>query len=216
MDIKENFATTGRQMDAAWRKAISEGKLRANAGLRSVSDFAEANVNKLKDAASEGLLRVVPNPKYRVKLLNVAAHADDVGGTLGAAWAAGSVVGGTLGGMLGGKVNKVMIANVDKLRPVGADQAKAVAALKEARKTGKLIEKGKSLPIGVGQGAKFGVKVGAKFAGAGLAVLSVAGGVMGAMDKTNVKGKQLEAAIQDRMANKKIRERSSNRLKRQA
>ena len=35
MSITETFATTGRKMDAAWKKAISDGKKQATRGLKA-------------------------------------------------------------------------------------------------------------------------------------------------------------------------------------
>jgi hypothetical protein len=216
MNVVDSLGNTGRKMDAAWRQAISEGKLRANAGLKRVSDFTEKNVNKLKDATAQGLLNIVPNQKYRVKLLNVAAKASDAGNVvLGSAFTKGVAIGAPIGGALGGMFNKHVIANVNKLRPVGADQAKAVAAFKQAKRTGVLIENGRKIPIGAVQGAVHGLKLATKVIGAGTVLLTGAAAVMGAVDKENIDGKRLEKALQARVANKKIRERSSTRLKRQ-
>lgn len=185
MKTGDTLGNSGRKMDPAWRQAISEGMRKAKNGL------------------SRAVVHGIKNENTRIRVLNTFSNAANSGKLLGAAWAKGALAGGAIGGTLSGAVNKYLVKNPTKLKGTTAREKAAIDAIKAwkaAGSKGPLKVAGKVVPIGALKGLKYGVGIGAKIAGAGAAVLTVAGGAYGALSKDTSAGKDLNNRMKHRVA----------------
>ena len=165
----DGFGNTGRKMDAAWKRAISEGKKKANA-VGGALQRAGAGAVTL---AAKGAVKAMPNVTARKTVLGGLSGATGAG-VLGAI--AGSSYAGNVAAAAA-TMNQRVLRKHGVFRGIGGNNLIGPNGISKAQKAAGLIIDGKTkFPINM-NGVSHFMKAGAK---AGGAVSAVGGAVIGA------------------------------------
>jgi hypothetical protein len=183
-----SLGNSGRQMDEAWKKAISEGK---------------KGIHKVEQISAKMALAVLPkNDKARQHILGGIT-----GAALGATGLGGAYTGvGIVGGAVVGKLNKIGLTSLINRSTKGIEYtvpnlpklATKSAALKALGKVDHVTGlNGIKYPVGAKAGAKL---LGKQLGTVGVVVGGVVGGIAGATDtgKLGVRdslGKQVDNSL---------------------
>lgn len=198
MDIQNSLGNTGRRMDEAWRRAISEGMKRAKSGFDGV-----------KELGAVGLTKVVRTSEGRTKLFDTLNGARrGVTGML--PFSIGAGPGFIAGGALGGALNKRRLANGNLHKNI--DKASAAKSLATGRPV-VMANKGVAA-VGVKAGARLGLGLASRIVPAFMVGNAIGGAIAGAV-RGGQGGASDNAGVEQLVRNRSIRKASEARAKRQ-